>query len=104
MIMEQLLIFERGGTTWGVDRRHVRSFAPAGHGVAVTLHEGELLADRVVGVVEAPAGRRAGRVLRRFWPPASRGLTVVNGRVVVLIDPNAPPTALAPPEEGVNDA
>lgn len=101
--MQELLVFVRGGTRWGVERAEVRGFGAADGGVAVTLRHGRLCADRVVGMLPAPVVRRPGRVLRRFWPVSTRGLAVVEGRVVVVIDPLAPPPELAPRTEGAAD-
>ncbi|HPC83285.1 MAG TPA: hypothetical protein P5234_07880 [Thermoanaerobaculaceae bacterium] len=104
MSVEELLVFEHGGTSWGVARAEVRGFGAAGGGVAVTLRHGRVRADRVVGMLPAPVVARPGRVLRRFWPVHARGLAVVGGRVVVVIDPLAPPPGLAPEIEGGADA
>lgn len=101
--MEELLVFVRGGTSWAVERAEVRGFGAAGGGVAVTLRHGRLCADRVLGMLPAPAVTRPGHVLRRFWPVSTRGLAVVEGQVVVVIDPLAPPPELAPGTEGASD-
>lgn len=100
----QLLVLEQGGATWGVEHAEVRGFAAAGGRVVVALRHGRLHADRVIGVLTAPAVCRPGRVLARFWPVSARGLAVVGDHVVVVIDPLAPPPALAPATEGVADA
>lgn len=104
MSARELLIFEHGGTRWGVERAAVRGFGPAGQGVKVSLGKCTLHADRVVGLRPAPPLRQPGRILRRFWPVSTRGLAVVEGEVVVVIDPAAPPPALAARSNGGADA
>jgi hypothetical protein len=71
--------------------------------VVIALGKRQLLVDRVVTVFRTPNIRPSGRVLARFWPHLNRGLIVMDGRVVVLIDPQAPPPSLAPATEGATD-
>jgi hypothetical protein len=98
--MEDLLVIERTGTCWGVARLLVRAFERGERGLRITLDTGCLHADRVVGMVRGAEVRLPGRVLRRYWPVVSRGLTVHEGRIVVVIDPAAPPGPLSCRSEG----
>ncbi|HPW56277.1 MAG: hypothetical protein KA072_11805 [Thermoanaerobaculaceae bacterium] len=99
----ELLVFVRGETSWGVERAEVRRFGVTGGGITISLRHDRLRADRVVAMLSTPTVRKPGRILRRFWPVSSRGLAVVEGQVVVVIDPLAPPPELALQTEGASD-
>ncbi len=93
--MVDILVIERTGTCWGIERPLVRAFGRDEGRIRITLDSGCLGADRVVGMARGAAVRPPGRVLDRYWPVPSRGLLMHEGRVVVVIDPGAPPDALA---------
>lgn len=97
---EDVLVIERTGTRWGVERPLVRAYDRAGDGIRITLDGGRLGADRVVGVATGVDVRLPGRILARYWPVSTRGLVVHEGRVVVVIDPGKPPAVLACAQEG----
>lgn len=103
MTAGDVLVVEREGIRWGLEQRLVRSFATVGDRVVIALGEQQLLVDRVVTVSRVSKIQPSGRVLARFWPHLNRGLIVMDGRVVVLIDPQAPPPSLAPATEGATD-
>jgi hypothetical protein len=98
--MEDVLVLERTGTRWGVQRPLVRAYDRGREGIRITLDSGCLGADRVVGMATGVEVRLPGRVLARFWPVSTRGLVVHEGRVVVVIDPAKPPDVLAYVREG----
>jgi hypothetical protein len=88
------LVLRRDGATWAVAHPDVRGLARRGGGFEVTVAAGTLAADEVLGVTADLRCQPPGRVLRRFWPEAARGLAVHGELPLVLIDPFAPPRSL----------
>ena len=99
-MLEDVLVIERTGTRWGVERPLVRAYDRGGDGIRLTLDGGRLGADRVVGVatgvVGPPSRARPGPILARVEPRpgGARGSRRRGHR------PEKPPAVLACEQEG----
>jgi len=106
---EGYLVIEREGRLWGVAgtsvRRLTRSGEAASHGAGgaqpgqggslrLTVAGGDLTAHRVLAMVPDLEVTPTPGSLLRFWPEAADGLAVYEGRPLVVIDPQRPPSVL----------
>jgi hypothetical protein len=91
------LLLRRAGGLFGVASRAVRGLTRSGGAFRIEVEAGvpDLLADEVVGVVEALDIRPVAPLVRRFWPEPADGWAVHGGSPVVVVDPRRPPRALA---------
>ncbi len=87
------LLLRRAGSVWGIASAAVDGLAACGGGYRITVGEGTLAADEILGIVDLRV-RPPDAVLRRFWPEAPSGLAVHGRLPVVVVDPRRPPAAL----------
>ncbi|MGE5234326.1 MAG: hypothetical protein ACM3OB_09465 [Acidobacteriota bacterium] len=103
MRLDECLIVRGGGVLWGVPRARVRVLARAA-GLPRDVYRVELggralAVDEVLGFSARLEVRPLGAVLRRFWSAPALGLALHDGRPVVVVDPDLPPSALLTSEE-----
>lgn len=97
--MSRWLLLDGAGSLWAVGHEAVIAVERRPRGFRVRLGGGDLLVDRVLGVVENLATTAAGPVLKRFWHEPAAGLAVHGARPLVVLDPDHPPTILEAREE-----
>jgi len=100
------LLLRRGGGVWGVANESVLGVGRQDreYHIQILSQTGaaQLLADEVLGVVDALEVWPLAGVLHRFWRGSSRGMAVHGGFPILVVDPDRPPSTLLL-EEGLEE-
>lgn len=100
MIVMDVLLVRRGGLTWAIKREDVVAITRHGEGVEVVMRAGSLPVEAVLGVHSHLPVRLTGPTLRPLLPPTCRGLAVVAGEPIALLDADSARSAANTAEGG----